>query len=66
MNLLFIATPALDQFLPVALFIAGLLVVWIIIRFFLRLAMRVFMLGCVLIVMIALTLAALSYFGFLG
>jgi hypothetical protein len=43
---LLIAAPTIGQFLPIALLVLVLGIIWIIVRFVLRLAKRIFALGC--------------------
>ncbi len=52
-----------SQVVQVAIFIGILLVVWIVLRTVLRLAMRVFTLGCGAILILAFILLALRYMG---
>jgi hypothetical protein len=49
----------MESLQDVALVIAGLLVLWVILRFFLRLTRRIFSCGCALIVLLGLFLAVL-------
>ncbi len=55
--------PSLEQLIWILIFIFALLLVWVVMRFLLRLATRIFMLGCLAIVIIGLVLLALLYFG---
>lgn len=55
--------PSLEQLIWILIFIVALLLVWVVMRFLLRLATRIFMLGCLAIVIIGLVLLALLYFG---
>jgi hypothetical protein len=55
--------PLNSSWTQILLLIAGLVVAWIILRFVLRLASRIFSLGCALIVILAAILLALRYFG---
>jgi hypothetical protein len=56
-----LATPTTEQLLGIALLVLVLGVVWIILRFALRMAMRVFALGCTAILLIGLLLALAFY-----
>ncbi len=62
MNVL-LTLPTLDQLTGVVVFVLALLVVWILVRIFFRIAMRIFTLGCALILVIALLLFVMRYFG---
>jgi hypothetical protein len=57
------ALPTLDQLTGIAVFLLALLVAWFLVRIFLRIAMRIFALGCTLILVIAILLAVIRYFG---
>lgn len=54
--------PDVTQFVPILLLILGLGVAWIVVRFVFKLAMRVFVLGCLGIIVLGLLL----YFGAFG
>ena len=55
-----------DQFLTIAAIVVVLAILWLVIRFALKLAMRIFAIGCALIVLVAMVLLALFFLGFLG
>jgi hypothetical protein len=57
-----LALQASDQLIQIAVLIFILLVVWIALRFVMRLAQRIFALGCVIIVLIAVVLLILRFF----
>jgi hypothetical protein len=51
----------MDQLIDIGLLLLGLLVVWVVLRFILRLAKRLFTLGCALLVVVGIILIYLSY-----
>ena len=55
-----------DQILLVAAIVVVLAVLWLVIRVALKLAMRIFAIGCGLILLIAMILMILFFLGFLG
>lgn len=60
-NALLLPLQTSDWPVQVGLYILALIVIWIGLRFILRLAMRVFALGCVLILVLGILLAIYSY-----
>ena len=65
MNLL-LALPSLDQIVQVAIVVLALILVLAFLRIVLQVAMRVITIGCALIFLLGLALAALYYFDFIG
>lgn len=55
------ALPGGDQLTQIGLFLLALVVIWIILRFVLRLAMRIFTLGCLLILGLGAALFILRF-----
>jgi hypothetical protein len=61
-NLNPLALQASDSLVQIAVFVIILGIIWIALRFFLRLARRIFSLGCGIIVLIGVLLLILRYF----
>lgn len=59
--LLPIQIPQNDSLIQIVLLILALVVAWVLLRFVLRLAARIFTLGCIAIVIIGLALFFLRY-----
>ena len=57
--------PALpgNQVVQIVLFVAALIVIWIVLRFVLRLATRIFSIGCGLLLALGVLLLILKYLG---
>jgi hypothetical protein len=53
-----------DQVVQIVLFVAALIVIWIVLRFVLRLAVRVFSIGCGLLLALGVLLLVLKALGF--
>jgi hypothetical protein len=60
------ASISLDQFLLIVAIVVGLTILWLVVRAVLRLAMRIFAIGCALILLVAMVLLILFFLGFLG
>ena len=59
---LFLAAPAYEQVTQAVFYLLVAVILWIILRFVLRLAIRIFMTGCAFIAVIGLLYVILRYF----
>jgi hypothetical protein len=59
----FVQTPLIHNMIQIGMLVLGLAVVWIIIRFVLRLAWRLLFTGCALILALGLVLFLIRAFG---
>ncbi len=58
-----LAAPTVQQLVRILAIVVVLALIWLALRYFLRLAWRVFSCGCGLIVLVGLVLLGLSFFG---